>query len=153
VLAIGVLIVAILGVLLWLLLRPRPQVPLPPAVQARQSLDALREQPADGQLLSRVSQVVRRYFTDAFSLGSGEMTTSEIASALAENPSATPQLADSVAGFLRSCDERKFKQNAACGPVDAVPRAVSLIEQAEVRRDQVHAAGEAAASQTRPATA
>ena len=59
---------------------------------ARRALDPFRGQPEDGALLSRVSQVLRRYFSAAFGLPPGQMTTTEFCGALAAHPNVGAEL-------------------------------------------------------------
>ena len=152
VLVLGVAVLATLVMGAWFLLRPRPTLPLAADAHARQSLEPLRDKTEDGQVLSRVSQATRRYFSEAFGLGAGEMTTSELAASLAREPAGTPELATSVSGFLRACDERKFKPGATPEPLQAVSKALGLIEEGEKRLAQLRAQAEQAAAerQTKP---
>src|SRR6266496_321326 len=61
----AVIILTIIGLIflclcLWLFLRPKSPVIIPPEVQARQALEPLRSQPENGDLLSQVSQILHR---------------------------------------------------------------------------------------------
>jgi hypothetical protein len=136
----GLLVLAIVGVGLWLLLRSRPQAPIPPATQARHDLEPLRNQPETGLLLSRVSQVLRHYAAAAFGLPAGELTTTEFASAIAGQEQVGPELSGAMSQFLRDCDQRKFAQLPPPQPLGAVDQAANLIELAEARRLQRAAA-------------
>ena len=55
--------VALVAFVLWLIFRTKPKIIIPPEVQAREALQKLRAQPEDGAVLSRISQVVRIYFS------------------------------------------------------------------------------------------
>src|SRR5882724_13350131 len=70
------------GFLVWLCLRPKPKIILPPEVEARNALELLRGQSEDGVLLSNVSQILRHYFIAAFRLPPGEPTTAEFCRAI-----------------------------------------------------------------------
>src|SRR4051794_25081506 len=77
---------------LWLILRPKAPIVVPPEVQAREALEPLRGQPEDGALLSRVSQILRRYLAAAFNLPPEEMTTTEFCATLTASPRIGPEL-------------------------------------------------------------
>jgi hypothetical protein len=87
-------------------------------------------------LLSRISQLLRHYFTVAFALPPGEMTTTEFCSAITAHPLIGPELAANVGEFLRRCDQRKFAPEPPSTPLDAVSTAFGLIDPAEARRNQ-----------------
>ena len=98
-----------LALAVWFLLRPKPPVVVPPEVQARQALEPLRQQPEDGALLSRVSQVLRHYVAAAFDLPPGR--TDHRPSSAAPLPATARSARSSrrpLSEFLRRCDERKF---------------------------------------------
>jgi hypothetical protein len=118
----------------WLLTRPKPPVVVPPEVQARHALEPLRQQPEDGALLSRVSQILRHYVTAAFDLPPGELTTVEFCGAIATHSPIGPELSAALTQFLRECDQRKFSQSAPAPPLSAVAQALKLIDQAQTRR-------------------
>jgi len=130
----AVLLLGLLCAAVWWLRRPRPAVMVPPEAQARQALEPLRAQPEDGVLLSRVSQILRRYVGAAFGLPPGEMTTADFCRALAGHERLGAELSATVGDFLRSCDERKFAPPAARPALGAVDQGLKLIELAEARR-------------------
>jgi hypothetical protein len=131
----GVAVLAGFG--LWLVFRPKPKIIISPEVQARAVLENLRRQPEDGAMLSRVSQVVRHYFRDAFRLPPGELTTTEFCREISRNEKVGAELSAAAVNFLRESDARKF--SATVGPVklDAASQALCLVEQAEQRRAQL----------------
>ncbi len=133
----AVLILVLLAAGLYLLLRPKPPVPVPPGRQAREALEPLRQQPETTAVLVRVSQVVRRYFIAAFALPPGELTTTEFSRALQSNPQVGPELSRSSVEFLRQCDQRKFAPQPPAPPLGAVGQALHLLEQAEARRNEL----------------
>lgn len=137
VLAGGVLAAALGSTGIWLLLRPKPVASIPPEVQARLQLEPLRQQPEDGAILSRVSQVLRHYIATAFSLPPEELTTTEFCRVITAAEQVGPELSQSVGEFLQECDRRKFAPSPPPQPVQAVPRAFKLIEIAEGRRAQL----------------
>ena len=130
----GVLLLALVCAAAWFLTRPKPPVVVPPHVQARQALEPLRQQPEDGVLLSRVSQVLRHYVVAAFELPPGELTTAEFCSAISGHAQIGPDLSAALSGFLRLCDQDKFSPPASVPPLSAVDRALKLIGQSEARR-------------------
>jgi hypothetical protein len=138
---------------IWLLLRPRPKAPVPPEAEARAALNALKGQPEDGDALSRVSQILRRYIITAFKLPPGEPTTTEFQRALAKNEDVGAELSNAVSEFLRRCDEQKFSPHGGGAnsvtivttfihPAGAVARALELVDLGESRRAELQRARE-----------
>jgi hypothetical protein len=130
----GVLLLMLVCGIAWLLTRPKPPVVVPPEVQARQALEPLRQQPEDGALLSRVSQILRHYVTAAFDLPPGELTTAEFCAMIATHSPIGPELSAAISEFLRQCDQRKFSPSTPAPPLSAVAQALKLIDQAQTRR-------------------
>jgi len=130
----ALLVLGVVTVALWLLFRPRPVVPLAPAVEARQGLEPLRHIPEDAAVLGSVSRIVRRYFVRAFALSANEPTTTELVLALSNRSDAQPDILSRVGELLRQCDERKFSPTAAGQPLSAVTRAFELIALTEAQR-------------------
>jgi hypothetical protein len=135
VVAIGVITLVAFGS--WLIFRPKSKIIVPPEVQARRALEVLREQPEDGVILSRVSQVLRNYFIAAFQLAPGELTTAEFSRELSRCEKIGPELSTAATKFLLDCDARKFSATTGPAKLDAASRALKLIEQAEQRRAQL----------------
>jgi len=137
----GILVtLAVVGLVLYAL-RPRPVAIEPPQVAARRALEDLRGRPEDGNLLSRVSQVLRHYIAAVFSLPPGEMTTAEFKSTIAGTEEIGPELTQRLGDFLRECDERKFAPAPQVPPPlpekrepGVVPKALELIGLAEGRK-------------------
>ena len=129
---LGIIASAALG--LWLIFHPRPEPIIPPEVQARRALEALRERPEDGAVLSRISQVLRNYFTAAFQLVPGEMTTMEFCAVLAASEKIDAENIRSISNFLHECDKKKFSSSPGVMPLNAVDRALKLIACAETCR-------------------
>jgi hypothetical protein len=155
----SVIFLILLGFLVWYLSRPKPPVAVPPCVLARQALEPLRRQPENGAVLSRVSQVLRRYVAAAFELEPGELTTSEFCRGLEKQERVGTELAAALSDFLRRGDEHKFKPAnlAPSGPLRAVERALQLVDQVEARlahlRQESAPAGREAAGPGAPAPA
>jgi hypothetical protein len=139
----------------------RPEIPkmLPPETVARQALAQLQNQPEDGSALSLISQILRRYVGESFNLPDQELTTTEFCAAIAGNPQIGMELAESISGFLRECDVRKFSPASGASPLNAASRVLELVEQAEKRllpvgrassRAESEADGSSAASPHQP---
>ena len=139
----GVLLLAVIAAAVWWLRRKRPPVMVPPYLQARQALEPLRQQAEDGAVLSRVSQILRRYVSAAFGLPPGEMTTAEFCRAIADQGRLGTELSTKLADFLLQCDERKFAPSAPAPGLDAAAQALKFIEVAEARRAELRPADEA----------
>ena len=131
---IAVAVVAILAI--WLRYRRKPPVLVPPDVQARAALEALRDKAEDGILLSKVTQIIRAYIIAAFGLPPREFTTAEFCNILAADGRIGGELAASLSDFLRQCDERKFARPRPEASVNAVDQALGLVATAEARRLQ-----------------
>lgn len=131
----GLLLLVLIGVGLWLLLRPKAPVLTPPAQEARRTLEPLGRQPEDARILSVVSQTLRHYLAAAFNLPRGELTTAEFCTLLIQRQEIGAPLSVPLTNFLRQCDRRKFDPHAPDGPLGAVPQALQFIEQAETRRN------------------
>ena len=132
---LGMIALVAFGVRLFF--RPKPKIIIPPEVQARQALTALRELPEDGAVLSRVSQTVRNYFIAAFQLSPGEYTTAEFGRTLAGCEKLDDALTTVATDFLRGCDARKFSTATALVPLNAADQALQLVALAEQRRAQL----------------
>jgi len=133
----GVVLLGLICAGIWFARRARPQVLVPPEVQARAALEAISGQPETGTLLSTVSQNLRRYITAAFNLPPEELTTTEFCELIARNESIGPQLATAITEFLRHGDQRKFALSADSHPLEAVPQAFRLVEMSEARRAEL----------------
>ena len=129
----AVLFLALICVAVWFLTRRKPPLVMPPEVTARKALEPLRQQPEDGALLSRVSQVLRHYVAAAFDLPPGELTTAEFCGAITGHPLIGPDLSAALSAFLRLCDQDKFSPPAPVPPLSAVAQALRLIDQTQAR--------------------
>lgn len=140
VIVLGVLLLGLVAGAIWWLRRPRPAIVVEPETQARQELEPLRGRPEDGAVLSRISQILRRYVVAAFRLPPGEATTADFCRAMAEDGRLGSELSASLSDFMRSCDEHKFAPPAPRPALGAVERGFKLIEIAEVRRAELRGA-------------
>ena len=127
----------LLAVGIWLLLRPKPVVPLPPETQARMALEKLLKQPEDGAVISRATQILRRYVQVAFELPPGEPTTAEFCQMIAGHRKLGAEFSGALGEFQRRCDERKFAQSSPTIPIGAAARALELVAQGEARRAEL----------------
>ena len=128
----AVLAVAVLSLLV--MLRPKTRVVLSPEAVARQALAKLQPRPEDGKMLSETSQILRHYLCVAFGLSLAEMTTAEFSATLAANEKVGTAFAQMTSSFLQACDKEKFSPKTIAPPLNAVNRALELIEIAEKRR-------------------
>ena len=115
----------------WEIFRPKPAPVLPPEKTARAALTRLQAQPEDGELLSAVSQVLRRYIGTLFGFPGGEMTTAEFCAAISRHEKIGTELSGAIAGFLRECDVRKFSPANSATPINAVQRAMEIVARVE----------------------
>jgi hypothetical protein len=97
-------------------------------------LEEIRSRAGDGAVLSRVSQILRRYIIAVFALPPGEYTTAEFSRAISAHEKIGAELSTSVSNFLRACDERKFSAAPQSSPSGVVQDALELIELAQARR-------------------
>ncbi len=135
----SVLLLAGAGAVVWRLTRPKPTEILPPEVRARQELEPLRRLPENGAVLTRVSQVLRRYCAEVFELPPVELTTTEFCQSITSVEMIGPELGTALSDFLHRCDQRKFAPEPP-PPLDAVEQALKLIARAQERREQFLAA-------------
>ena len=133
----AVILLALIGWGVWQSLRPKPETIVPLEIQARQALEQLLNQPESGAVLSRISQILRRYATVGFSLPPEEMTTTEFCRALDANREVGPELSIALGQFLRECDERKFAPSVSQSELNAAVRGLELVARAEDRRAQL----------------
>jgi hypothetical protein len=133
---IGGLILIFLGIIVWLLLRPKPAAHIPPRQPLSSCLRALNElrgrvdfvPPAETS--HRVSQILRRYLSERYAVPAMARTTPEIFSGLRQfEPGVPIPRAEGVwkerfVTVARWCDELSFM------PVPATPQAaLALIDQ------------------------
>jgi hypothetical protein len=145
------LLLAVAIAVVWWLVRPKPPIPVPIEILSRKELEALRQRSEDGQVLSQVSRVLRRYVAGVFNLPPDELTTSEFCRAIASHEGIGPDLAARVGDFLRQCDKLKFAPAGSPTPMGAAGRALELVELGEARRSHLRKLA-AAAHAAQPAT-
>jgi hypothetical protein len=134
---VGVAVLLLLAFTIWWWLRPKPAVIVPPEIQVRTALEALRNTPEDGCTLSSVSQILRRYVIAAFELPPGEFSTTEFRQLVVANSKIGSDLAAAMSEFMLRCDERKFSGSDAALPTNTVTRALELVAMAETRHAQL----------------
>ncbi len=124
---------ALLGIIVWIVTRPKPPIIVPPEIRAKQALDSLLSKPEDGLVLSQVSQILRHYIAEAFALPPGELTTAEFCRLMASHKGIDLELGCAISEFLRRCDERKFTPAPPPAPITAAATALKLVETAQAR--------------------
>jgi Domain of unknown function (DUF4381) len=132
-----IIIAACLALVLILLVvllvrRTRPVIVEEPGVTARRALENLRGRAEDGALIVEVSRILKRFVLAALNLPpEQEQTTVEFRNFLKAGPQIKPELAEDVGDFLRRCDEWKFAPARPAPQLNAVPRALDLVEKIE----------------------
>ncbi len=114
--AIALAVLVIAGVALWLWLRKKKQAALtapaiPPDVTARTGLAAARElleQERYREFVIEVSQVLRFYIEERFSLRAPNLSTEEFLFEAERSERLTPEWQKSLGDFLFQCDRVKF---------------------------------------------
>lgn len=130
----GFLFIIAQSFVLWkFLMRLQPKVE-PVENLTRAALTDLLNEPEDGKLLSDVSRILRVYFGKQFQMSGEEATTAEFIAALARNEKIPVSLGEKIASFLRECDARKFSPASIAPELDAVERALDLVNEAEKLR-------------------
>jgi hypothetical protein len=133
---IGGLIVIFLGIIVWLLLRPKPAAHIPPRQPLSSCLRALKELRGRVEIVPpaetshRVSQILRRYLGERYAVPAIARTTPEIFSGLRQfEPGVPIPRAEGVwkerfVSVAKWCDELSFM------PEPATPQAaLALIDQ------------------------
>lgn len=137
---LGVVVALIIICLaIWLIRRPKPVVIVPIEIKTRQELETLCQQPETGATVSAISHSLRNYFTTAFGLPGGELTTAELNRLLSSSQTVGPQLSTQVIDFFQRCDRLKFAPVSEISSGTA-QRALELLEAAERRRAELRAA-------------
>ena len=126
-LAGGLAVLAVTSVVLWFILQTRPPVVMPPEERARAALTRLRGRPEDGQVLSEISRILRQYLLAVLDLPPQELTTAELAAALAGRGRIGGEQVQTITAFFRECDERKFSPAGATAQLKAADRALALV--------------------------
>jgi hypothetical protein len=124
---------ALLGIIVWIVTRPKPPIIVPAEVRAKQALDLLLNKPEDGLVLSQISQILRHYVAEAFGFPPGELTTTEFCRVMASHKGIDLELGSAISEFLRRCDERKFTPAPPATPMTAAATALKLVETAHAR--------------------
>ena len=141
-------IVAALGLafLIWYLAQPKRVVELPPEIRARRDLEALVGKPVDLEVLSRASQILKRYYGEAFSLPREEMTTAEFCRAVSAKTEIGSEVSGEICRFLKKSDALKFAPGPT--PQDFPNEAMKLVEMAEQRKAALRTASSASPGKT-----
>jgi hypothetical protein len=118
----------------WWFRRARLPEIVSPALAAQQSLTALRGQPEEPALLSRVSQVLKYYLVGALKLPRAEMTTREVVAVIEAAPVLGAATAHDFIEFFRQSDFRKFAPSApvtGAAPGGVIEHALGMVARAE----------------------
>src|ERR1051326_1700532 len=75
-----ILLVALIGVAVWPLTRPKPPIMIAPPIRAKQTLEPLLTKAENGLVLSQVSQALRHYAIEAFGLPPVDQTSMDFRS-------------------------------------------------------------------------
>jgi hypothetical protein len=132
--ALGVVLFVAFALLLWWMLKPNLPIVVPIEIQTQRELEALRQLAEDGTTLGEITRCLRRYFTVAFELSPGELTTREFNKVILTNPRIGPKLSSECAEFLSRCDRRKFSPENLPVASNAAARAMELFQLGETRR-------------------
>lgn len=126
------------SVVVWQILKSRPQRVLPPVIVAGEALAKCGARPEDGKVLSEVSQALRRYVCATLLFPPCELTTAEFCRELEHSEKIAPELKRAISDFLRACDERRFSPAASPASLNAAGRALQFIAviEEEARRPE-----------------
>lgn len=134
VLVAGFIFITLIGIVCWLIFRPKSPAPVPPEVRARKTLMKLVREPETGTVLSEISQTLQHYIIAASGLPPGEWTTAEFCAALASSEKFGAELAQAASSFLRECDQRKFSPSGSAVALNAANRALEIVSEMEKQR-------------------
>lgn len=127
----GLVVVGVVILAVRIGLRPKPEIPIPPATEARQALDSLSSTSNHATLLADVSAILRRYFIARFELGREQLTNTELSTSVREHPKIAPDLADRAVALLQDMEQRRFGSAPNTVERTAVQSAVELIDRTE----------------------
>lgn len=134
-----IVLILLVDFLIWWSFQPKGKPILPPEQIARTALVQMQTVEENGKALSEISQILRRYVGAVFGFSGGEMTTTEFLAVIAKQPRFDPELAETLAVFLKACDKNKFAAENATPPLNAVERALQLVDLIERTRQQADA--------------
>lgn len=137
----GIAMILLTAFLIWWSLRSKPVPVPPPAKIARDALEPLRIQAEDGSLLSAVSQILRRYIGAVLHFSGSGMTTAEFTATMTGTFKLDPQFTSVLSDLLDACDKDKFVAHRKAPPLNAVERALQLIDLVERSEAQLKATG------------
>jgi hypothetical protein len=114
---LGVLfILADIAAWIWWANQKGKPVALPPAQQARATLNRLLNAPPAAALAAEVSREVRRYATAAIGRAGEELTSEELTRAIGAEPRLDATHVRQLSELLRDCDRQKFAPAAEPAP-------------------------------------
>jgi hypothetical protein len=126
------LLLVVVGFLLLVARRSRPQRAIPADVRALRELDRLVAAPSDrpGWLHQRASAIVRVYLEERFGLPAPRQTTEEVLDAVRGSGQLSDEILGEIEQLCRRCDRVKFAGSRPTGEEDAavVTLARNIIE-------------------------
>lgn len=143
VVALALLIGAAVGLWLRIARRTKPTLSIPPAIQARRALEALRGRAPSDALVIDVAGILRQFLVGEFNLPAHELTTTELANAVRGHPTINGETASDVEAFLRRCDAMKFAARGTLAETDLIAEALDLVNRVDAARADVKAVGAA----------
>jgi hypothetical protein len=143
----ALVLVYLLTWVIWLVMRKRKPTIIPPEVEAKDALAAIRDRSEDGETLAEISRIVKIYFVRAFNLPTQEHTTAEMSVLARESEQIGPGLGQNLGAYLTELDRRKFAAGTETAGRTALEQAEELIQAAEGRRKELRTQEQAAAKQ------
>jgi hypothetical protein len=143
---IGAVVILLMGLLVWLLLRPKPLAVVPPRQPLTSTLRALAELKAraaslpPAEVSHRVSSILRRYLQDRYAVKTVSRTTPEIFSGLRHfEPGVPIPRAEGVwkerfAPVAQLCDDLSFMPvpHSSQEAITLIENAISRVEEERV---------------------
>ena len=128
----------LIGAAMWLCVRAarrtKPALPIPPAVQAKRALEALRGREPNEAPVIEVAEIIRQFLIAEFSLPAHELTTPELSKTIREHPTINREIVAAVESFLRRCDAMKFAPQTTPEQTDLVAEALNLVNNVDTAR-------------------
>jgi hypothetical protein len=132
----GFALLVVAGVLVWarIMRRPKPAFSIPPAIQARRALEALRGSAQSEALASQIANTLRRFLMAEFSVPAHELTTPELSNTIRGHPTISSNIAAATDNVLRRCDAIKFAPHTTAAQTDLLAEALELVDRIDAAR-------------------